>query len=863
MLPERTIDWALHRHPIADLTSQRRVLSLSWFVCATAPGVHAGPADLPAELPWDPAEKLGPVAQLLRDNQQWSLDSPPRRFDEQDWWYRLSFEVDNLSPDGWTTLGFDGLATVAEVWLNGAPILSSQDMFLRHEVEVGAQLKLGTNELIMVFRSLDTFLSKRRPRPRWRVPMIENQQLRWARTTILGRTPGWSPPCAVVGPWRDVWIEQVAHCQLGNVRVRTALEGKHGRVYFSGVLRSAPMLKLTRARLVVEHEGEQYDVVIAAPAAGQLSAQLVLEDVHLWWPHTHGKPEIYCVKLALEFDGQLQPMVFNLGQVGFRTVKVDQSDGAFAIRVNGTPVFCRGACWTPLDPVTLVGDQPAYRAAVAQLVDAGMNMVRVGGTMVYEADAFYDECDRQGVMVWQDFMFASMDFPEDEAFVDMVRAEAQQQLRRWQGRPSLTVLCGNSEVEQQAAMWGATRDRWAPALFHRVLAQASREWCPDVHYWPSSAHGGSFPHQADTGTTSYYGVGAYLRHFDDARRSNVKFATECLAFANVPEASALAAMPGGDGLRVTHAGWKARAPRDLGAGWDFEDVRDHYLAQLFSVDPMRLRYTDHDRYLLLSRITTGEVMAAVFQDWRRSGSSCNGALIWFLRDLWPGAGWGVIDSLGRPKAAYYALKRTLQPIALGLTDEGGNGLYAHLTNEREQSFAAHLQVNAYRAGGVSVGQGSIPVAVGAHDEHSVPLASCFDWFTDLNWAYRFGPPVAQVVMASLVAPDGQVLSRAWHFPQGLSLPRESDVGLSAWASCDEQGNWILVVSTRSFAQYVQLDLKGYIPDDAYFHLAPGDTRKVILKAEPGVRCAVSGSVSALNSEAVAIVQVGTDPKNMV
>jgi beta-mannosidase len=548
--------------------------------------------------------------------------------------------------------------------------------------------------------------------------------------------------------------------------------------------------------------------------------------------------------------GLVEPVVVKLGGIGFRTVAVDRTDGKFNVSVNGVPVFCRGACWTPLDVVSLHGVPESYRPAIEQVRDAGMNMLRLSGTMVYEHDAFFDACDALGVLVWQDFMFANMDYPADPGFVGSVEQEVRAQLARWQTRPSLAVLCGNSEVEQQAAMWGATRDRWAPALFHEHIVQWVRDDLPGVPYWPSSAHGGAFPHQGNEGTTSYYGVGAYLRPLDDARRADTRFATECLAFANVPHPATIARMPGGESLRVTHPGWKARAPRDLGAGWDFEDVRDHYLATLFRVDPPALRYSDHERYLELSRVVTGEVMAATFAEWRRADSNCGGALVWLLRDLWAGAGWGLIDELGAAKAAFHCLKRSLQPVVVNITDEGGNGLFVHVVNEAGVALDAQLDVCAYNDSAAVVAQASRTIQVAARGALCIPSAAYFDGFLDLSAAYRFGPPPAQVVVATLRDGAGKRLSESFHFLGGLPSHREEDVGLSATVTGRSDRGIELTIRTERLAQNVFIELPGYTAEDNYFHLAPRSERSVRLMRQTPAATR-RGTVQALNARHIA------------
>src|SRR6185437_12849898 len=180
---------------------------------------------------------------------------------------------------------------------------------------------------------------------------------------------------------------------------------------------------------------------------------------------------------------------------------------------------------------------------------------------------------------------------------------------------------------------------------------------------PSTPWGGDLPFRPDRGVAHYYGVGAYRRPLEDARRAEVKFAAECLAFANLPDEP---------------TEWKAGVPRDVGAGWDFEDVRDHYLRELFALDPVALRSTDPERYLELSRQVSGEVMAEVFGEWRRAGSTCHGGLVLWLPDVRPGAGWGVLDHRGSPKVAYHNLRRVLRPVAVWSTDEGLDGIVAHV-----------------------------------------------------------------------------------------------------------------------------------------------------------------------------------------
>ncbi|MEO7963296.1 MAG: glycoside hydrolase family 2 protein, partial [Gemmatimonadaceae bacterium] len=392
-------------------------------------------------------------------------------------------------------------------------------------------------------------------------------------------------------------------------------------------------------------------------------------------------------------------------------------------------------------------------------------------------------------------------------------------------------------------------------LFDVAIADISKEMAAGVPYVSSSATSGAFPHQPSQGATSYYGVGAYLRPLDDARRSEVRFASECLAFANVPSAASLSASPILRSVRAHHPKWKARVPRDLGAGWDFEDVRDHYLARLFDVDPVQLRSVDHARYLELSRIVSGEVMAESMGEWRRSRSVTRGALVLSLRDLAMGAGWGVIDAHGEAKPAWHFLRRALAPIALALTDEGLNGLDAHVVNDRSQPFDGRLDVVLLRDGEQLVDNASLPIRIAPNAAIEMSLASLFDRFIDLNHAYHFGPSSHDIVAATLRNASGALVSQAFHFVGGRSRHRELALGVTARVTPGEGDDSVLTLATQRFAQWVCVDVPRYDLDDNYFHLLPGVERHVRMRARGAVELR-EGTVQPVNCETTTRIMVG-------
>ncbi|PZU18582.1 MAG: beta-mannosidase [Shinella sp.] len=784
-----------------------KALAEGWTLTLSDANACATPAGIPAAAETFPASAPGTVAGALADAGRFD-PARPEPLDHRDAWYRTTLS----EVPGPATLRFEGLATIAEIWLNGEKLHTSESMF--EPVELPVTLT-GSDELAIAFRALRAHLTKKGPRARWRPQMMNEQGLRLVRTTPLGYMPGWCPEVHATGPWRPVKLIRPDDFSLKNVTVSATLsEAGEG------------MLTVSCANVPVGLAVSCAGKTAAFEAEGnRFTASLALPGVKPWWPATHGEPALYDITLTA--NGETVP----LARTGFRRIEIDRGqDGEdFALRINGQRIFCRGAVWTNADILRLPGTRAAYEPWLRLAAEAGMNMIRIGGTMAYESPEFFALCDELGILVWQDLIFANFDYPvKDEGFIAHVRTEISAFLDATAASPSLAVLCGGSEMHQQGAMLGLPETAWKTPLTQEILPALVAVHRPDVPFVENSPSGGAQPFFVNEGVGHYYGVGAYERPLTDARRADVRFASECLAFANVPQQATLDAhLPV---AAVHHPEWKARVPRDRSASWDFEDTRDFYLRELYGHDPARLRREDPARYLDLSRAVTGEVITETFAEWRRKGSSCNGALVWTLQDLLPGPGWGVIDATGEPKPAWYALKRVFRPVQVLLTDEGVNGLSAHILNETADTLDLTLEVVALRDGSQPVVSGHRALSLAPRTVQEISATDLFSAFFDLNYAYRFGPPSHDLVMARLKRED-QTIAEAVHFPLGRA--RVLHAGEITSSLRRGETGWTLTLAASRFQQSVHIAVPGYRPADDWFHLLPGEEKAVALLARPG------------------------------
>lgn len=786
--------------------------AISWRATRTPAGEYAGPADLPASLEWLPSAMPATAASVLL-----AAGRPAADLDDDDWWWQAELPAASflLSP---------GIATLSEFWVGSARLHTASGMF--QSVELPLVDAAGSTLTIKV-PSLMAALARKRPRPRWKARLVDEQRLRWFRTSLTGRMPGYLDGSPVVGPWRGVTLVSADGSTVLSPGVSTVLLADGS----GEVTVSARLCGVTgaTATVVVGSLRATADVAVDDAGIATVSAVVTVPDPPLWWPHSHGPAPL--LPVSIEINGS----ALSLGQTGFRSVSADETAGGFALNINGCRVFARGACWSPIAEDGTHLNEPAIEETLRLMVAAGLTLVRILGTTAWAAPEFFAVCDRLGIMVWQDVPMAAMDQPVDPEFEQQLGAEIRSALAAVSQHPSLVVVCGGAEIEQQAAMLGLAVDTPAAPLSTGLISDLVTAAAANLGYVANSPTGGIPAFRVDVGVAQYFGVGAYRRPLEDARRADVKFAAECFAFA-VPPHDATVEVPGE--LQAV--------PRDRDADWDFAEVSNHYAREFFgasvcdSATPTFLRD--------LHSAAAAECLSALLCEWRRPASSCAGAVAISLRDVVPGPGWGLLDSSGRPKSTWYAARRAASPLALLHTDEGLNGLALHVVNDLPASFNGSLRLDLC-AGERVVESGSLAIEVGPHNAVTWGDVDVLGAFRDVTRAYRFGSASFDLVVGLLLDDKGNEMGRTVYLPLGRTLVRTCDLGLAV-ELVEREGTFSAVVRTVSHARSVVVSTNDGIVEDAWFDLLPGETRELAIT--PGA-APTAATVRALNGQPTPLV----------
>lgn len=798
-----------------------------------------------------------------------------------------------------------GVATVSELWVAGHRVKTSTSAFAPWDDVV--RLPPGECDVALRILPLSTVSVPRKPRAKWLSPLVSDRSLRWRRTPLIGHID-WPGARPVLGPWGGLSAEPVSEGHRAPViearphAVRTRVdESGAGTVLVD--LRVNPAGRTAEA-VRVSCAGAGVEIVVTAAhtrGRGVVTVELPVPNPRLWWPHamTAGgaaAPALHEVCVAVGNTPSSH-------RVGFRSVTAQpRADRAgLGLRVNGVPVFARGAVWAGADPSDTAPDPATVRAVLMRLRAAGATMIRLPGTGCYESDTFHDLCDELGLMVWQDVALGPLDPPDDPDWRAELREEVRSLAARLAAHPSTVVISGGTEVIQAPVLAGRPAAEWTPGVLVEDIPRAVGAGGADVVVVASSPCSDAdldaaarayeagaasarpvtiaepvttavvhSPVDATDGVCHYFGVGAYGRPLEDARSSGVRFAAECLAFAVPPEPAAVREQFGTDGP-LDHpdraAAWQGGLARDPGAAWSFEDTTMRYVQRLFldrdsdpnatlTIPPRPAEETalaTHAGRLDYQRAALAHVFQRTLAQWRRGDSPCRGALVLASHSTAPGAGWGVLDAAGRPTAAWYGMRRACAPTTVCFLPEGGNGLSIHLWHDGPEDLAATLRWTVATVQGGCQQPVEVAITVPTRGELVFRGDLADGTFRDLDNAYGFGAREYEGMRAELVASDGTVLARDVHLSGGPRRDDLADPELTAKWVRDRTGTWSVEVTSRGLARFVALDLPtGLVAEDGYVHLLPGDTVRLPVSGTGPVPPRDGGLVRALGVEPVPI-----------
>ena len=605
---------------------------------------------------------------------------------EKDYEYQCTFQGEETEDLSNAFLRFEGLDTVADIYLNNVHVGNAESMHRTWEYPVKEVLSPGENTLKVVFHSPLKFIAQAYKK----YGNIGNDDtyegfmhLRKAHY-MFGWDWGAHLPDA--GIFRPVFLCSVSHGRIDSVYIRQCHEENKCTLKFEGdCIRETPGEYQWRV-LVTAPDGQKYETALSAEGEGQL----VIEDPELWWPNGLGDQPLYQVEAQLLYEGNVEDTWKK--RIGLRTMtmqrKKDQYGESFAHEVNGKAFFAMGADYIPEEHL-LGRSEEKTRKLLEDCKLANFNVIRVWGGGFYPDDWFFDICDELGLVVWQDFMFACSVYELTPEFEANIRKEFADNIKRLRHHASLGLWCGNNEMEmfvdERCWVTKASEVRDYLFMYERIIPEVLREYDPETFYWPASpSSGGSFdnPNDPDRGDVHYWKVWHGNRPFSEYRKHFFRYASE-FGFQALPSQKTIETFTEDPDDWNLFSYIMEKHQRNYGANGKIMN----YMQQTY-------RYPgDFDTVIYASQLLQADAIRYGVEHFRRNRGRCMGAVYWQLNDCWPVISWSSIDYTGRWKALHYYAKRFFAPVMISCQEESWLTQEANMNRQHFQfEKSIHLNV---------------------------------------------------------------------------------------------------------------------------------------------------------------------------
>ena len=776
---------------------------------------------------WYPATVPGTVNtdllknKLINDPFYGDEETKQQWIGDEAWEYRTTFTVDAATLNRESVeLVFNSLDTYADVTLNGKAILQANNMFRTWRVDVKPLLKAGKNELVILFKS--AYKEGLKELKQFPIQLVNDNDRGEFKTSVFTRKAqhhygwDWGARFLTAGIWRPVELQAWDKVRIDNIQYKQKSQSSALAaldVVFNLTSTTNQKVKLSVAGV----KGKVYATKEVSLQKGEnsITIPIAISNPKLWWPN--GLGDAYLYKLTAGVKAADSKSVSNTQSIGIRTVEVVQQPDAkgksFMFKVNGVPVFMKGANYIPSDHFLPRVDSMHYAKLIKQAKNANMNMLRIWGGGVYEDDLFYNECDRQGILVWQDFMFACSFYPWNESYLNNITEEFRQNVIRLRNHPSIAMWCGNNEVREAWYHWGYQKVyKWSAAdsaaIWHGYL-KIFEETIPNVlkaednsrYYWPSSPYyGWGSPKSLTEGDSHYWGVWWGMEPFETYEKKVPRFASE-YGFQAVPSAKTLEEF-------IPRSEWSTSSPifkvhQKNARG--FETI-DTYLKRDLP-EPKSF-----DDYIYLSQVLQGDGITLAIEAHRRSMPYCMGSLYWQLNDCWPVVSWSSIDYRLRPKALQYMAKHAFAPQLVSFADNGDD-LSIYLVNDHTKAQKGTLSCRLYNLSGKELWSNSSSATVDASASAKVlTLAK--------SKLLSYGDSTALVLVTRFNGVE------AAHYLAKTKWLKLEKPDFSITLGADRQGQF-LTVTARNVVKNLFIDSKHDLElSQNFFDVMPGASVKV-------------------------------------
>lgn len=613
---------------------------------------------------------------------------------KKEWIYESKFVV---SPDILEKknifLVFEGLDTYAVIFLNGEHIFFNSNMFTRHSEYVKGILNEDTNTLRVIFYPPEHMDSMRAMKCGVELP----DPRAFSRKAPYHYGWDWGPKFLTCGIWKPVYLEGWNNMKINSVLLnQDSITDSIAKITTRIEIISDTNL-LAEVKLTIQGESgkEIKKQIMLKKGINLVQVKFDMDDPQLWWTHDLGEPYLYDVKVSVGKDDEISDTKnFKTGLRHIELVTEADSIGeSFYFRLNGIPLYIKGANYIPQDVFLPGVEKKDYENIIKSALDANMNMLRVWGGGVYERDIFYDLCDRYGILVWQDFMFACNMYPGNTSFVNNVEKEITQQVKRLMNHPCIALWCGNNEVDEGWKNWG-----WQKALgyseedsikvwhdyleiFHEVIPDILSKYDPNSSYHPSSPRiGWGHPESLQEGDSHYWGVWWGAEPFEVYEEKVGRFMSE-YGFQAFPSFAAIDSFAGKNDRYLYSDVMKTHQKHPRG----FELI-DEYMKRDYPIPE------DFDDYVYVSQLLQAEGISKAIHAHRRARPYCMGTLYWQLNDCWPVISWSSLDYYGNWKALHYFVKCAYEKIIISF-EKKNEMLNVYLVSDSVNDVAGKLRIS--------------------------------------------------------------------------------------------------------------------------------------------------------------------------